>query len=412
MKKMMVNIGATVLFSLALALPAFATDKAQAKSIRLVATEGDGVTVQTNAGKDVAISENMRVFTGYTLATDQNSYAYLSLDDKKAVKMDKSTKAEIKKQGKKNKLYVSSGQVFFNVKQKLTPDESMEIVTPNMTMSIRGTSGSVVLQKTVAEDGSMIEIHVNVQLYDGSSTTQVTDPRTGQESQIQVPAGKQLDIIDFTGTHIGDVILSDLKAEDIPSDAAQEILKDDVLSKRVQTDSGITADALKKAIQAAAAKEAAQDALEEQCELNAKKKADAAKNLHHADKVDTRPTDDDDDIDDDDDDFHSIIAKPSDTPHADKIKEDKAEADLGDKVHTSDADDDDTDDDEPAINKSKPPTAATKPAEKPKAPDDKVTSPDKPEDTDEDAPDDDGEDIDDDDETVKNDAKSAIDASK
>ncbi|MEG0485863.1 MAG: FecR domain-containing protein, partial [Oscillospiraceae bacterium] len=350
MKKMMVNIGAAVLFSLALALPAFAADKAQAKSIRLVATEGDGVTVQTNAGKDVAISENMRVFTGYTLATDKNSYAYLSLDDKKAVKMDKSTKAEIKKQGKKNKLYVSSGQVFFNVKQKLTPDESMEIVTPNMTMSIRGTSGSVVLQKTVAEDGSMIEIHVNVQLYDGSSTTQVTDPRTGQESQIQVPAGKQLDIIDFTGTHDGDVILSDLKAEDIPSDAAQEILKDNVLSKRVETDSGITSDALKKAIEAAAAKEAAQKALEEQCELNAKKKADAAKNLHHADKVDTRPTDDDDDdIDDDDDDFHSIIAKPSDTPHADKIKEDKAEADLEDKVHIyqDDDDDDDVDDNKP-----------------------------------------------------------------
>ncbi|MEG2924696.1 MAG: hypothetical protein RR848_09510, partial [Oscillospiraceae bacterium] len=171
-------------------------------------------------------------------------------------------------------------------------------------------------------------------------------------------------------------------------------------------DSGITSDALKKAIEAAAAKEAAQKALEEQCELNAKKKADAAKNLHHADKVDTRPTDDDDDIDEDDDDFHSIIAKPSDTTQADKIKEDKAEADLKDKVHTSDIDDDDTDDDEPAINKPKPPTAATKPAEKPKAPEDKVVLPDKPDDKDEDVPDDDGEDIDDDDsETVKNAAK-------
>ena len=57
----------------------------------------------------------MKLYSGYTISTSAKSYAYVSLDSTKVVKLDASTKVEVRKSGSKLELLVSSGELFFNV---------------------------------------------------------------------------------------------------------------------------------------------------------------------------------------------------------------------------------------------------------------------------------------------------------
>lgn len=121
----------------------FAAESAKGKTIRLETFSGD-VEVKSGSGKEISVSEKMRVFDGYTIKTFNNSEAYLSLDDTKAVKLGMNTEVKIKKSWFSNKIVVISGELFFNVTKPLENNESLNISTSTMSMGIRGTSGSVV----------------------------------------------------------------------------------------------------------------------------------------------------------------------------------------------------------------------------------------------------------------------------
>ena len=73
----------------------FATETAKGKTIRLETYSGT-VTVSSGSGKEISVSEKMRVFDGYTVKTSNESEAYLSLDDTKAVKLGENTEIIIK----------------------------------------------------------------------------------------------------------------------------------------------------------------------------------------------------------------------------------------------------------------------------------------------------------------------------
>ena len=131
-------LAAVLCFSLA--TPALAAEKA--KTIRLIKAEGD-VTVLSSSGESLAIWEDMRLYGGTHVITAEASYAYLSLDDTKGVKLDASTDVEVRSRGRKLELLVHSGSIYFGVSAPLESDESMSIRTSTMAMGIRGTAGWV-----------------------------------------------------------------------------------------------------------------------------------------------------------------------------------------------------------------------------------------------------------------------------
>ncbi len=237
--------------------PALAADKAEAVTIRLSKTEGKGVSVTTNADKSVKLSDNMRVFNGYKILTDKASYAFFSLDDKKAVKLDKSSEVEVKKSGDKNELYLSNGQLFFNVKEKLKDNEEVNVVTSNMVMGIRGTSGVVSTANVYDRNGKLTGTITNVQIYDGIATITFTNPTTGETETISLPAGSQLVITDYTVTENGTVVVKLMVAGDIPNFAAIEIILDEELAKRIFDDWGISLENIKEMLGAILDKELA-----------------------------------------------------------------------------------------------------------------------------------------------------------
>ena len=127
-----------------MALPAAAAETAAAATLRLEKAEGT-VKVSNASGKSVTVTDGMRLYSGYTIATEKNSYAYVSLDSTKAVKLDASSKAEVEKSGKKLELKVTAGKLFFNVTAPVGQDESLNIRTSTMVTGVRGTSGWVVV---------------------------------------------------------------------------------------------------------------------------------------------------------------------------------------------------------------------------------------------------------------------------
>lgn len=93
-----------------LMLPA-AAETAAAATLRLEKAEGT-VTVSTAAGRTVSTTDGMRLYSGYVLETGTDSYAYVSLDSTKAVKLDASSRGEVSKSGKKLELKAVSGKLF------------------------------------------------------------------------------------------------------------------------------------------------------------------------------------------------------------------------------------------------------------------------------------------------------------
>ena len=138
---------------------ALAAQKAKATTLRLERTEG-AVTLRDEREKSLSLSEGMKLYSGYGLETGDASYAYVSLDDAKAVKLDAYSEAEVKASGKKLELKLLSGAVYFDVSEKLGGGESFQISTSTMTTGIRGTKGLVAFR-----DGVTV-----IELYEGEVT--------------------------------------------------------------------------------------------------------------------------------------------------------------------------------------------------------------------------------------------------
>lgn len=140
-KKMrkIINTAICLLLVLAMTVPAFAdTSQGTATTLKLEKTEGK-VNITKSAGKSVTVKDGIRLYDGYTVKTDKNSKAYVSLDQSKAIMLDASTTCSIKKSGKKLEIMLQSGTVLVNVEDKLAGDEELNIRTTNSVTGIRGT---------------------------------------------------------------------------------------------------------------------------------------------------------------------------------------------------------------------------------------------------------------------------------
>ena len=155
---------------------------AAAAVMKLSSTEGT-VSVSNKNGKNVSVIQGMKLYNGYNIGTEAASYAYISLDSTKAVKLDAVSTAEIRQKGKQLEVLLNSGNLFFNVTEPLKEDETLNIRTSTMVTGIRGTCGWV---KKINENVSVLY------LLEGVMRCQVTNPVTGETKYIELKAGQRL----------------------------------------------------------------------------------------------------------------------------------------------------------------------------------------------------------------------------
>ena len=163
-KKMrkIINTAICLLLVLAMTVPAFAdTSQGTATTLKLEKTEGK-VNITKSAGKSVTVKDGIRLYDGYTVKTDKNSKAYVSLDQSKAIMLDASTTCSIKKSGKKLEIMLQSGTVLVNVEDKLAGDEELNIRTTNSVTGIRGTIAQFTFNSTTQ--------NTEVYLFEGRTT--------------------------------------------------------------------------------------------------------------------------------------------------------------------------------------------------------------------------------------------------
>ena len=118
--------------------------EASATTMRVAGTEGT-VTVKNASGQNKSVFNNMQLYNGWTVETAAASYATLSLDSAKAIKLGAGAKVELRQNtaSKRLELFVAKGNIFFDVSEELPADQTMNIRTSNMVCGIRGTMGEV-----------------------------------------------------------------------------------------------------------------------------------------------------------------------------------------------------------------------------------------------------------------------------
>ena len=137
--------------------------EASATTMRIVETEGT-VTVKNGSGQKVSLLANMQLYNGWTVETAAASYATLSLDSARALKLGANTKIELRQNTllKNMELYVSKGNVFFDIANKLAADENLSIHTSTAICGIRGTIGEVKVLGPLWTEIYLLEGHSDV----------------------------------------------------------------------------------------------------------------------------------------------------------------------------------------------------------------------------------------------------------
>ena len=124
----------------------------ESSEMRLVRTEGT-VTLTEEDATPIPVRQDMRLFSGNVISTEEASRAGISLDEAKAVTLGALSQADIYQDGRKLVMGLQRGELYFSVSKPLDEDESFEINTSTMTMGIRGTAGYV-----SAEDDSRFSV--------------------------------------------------------------------------------------------------------------------------------------------------------------------------------------------------------------------------------------------------------------
>ena len=292
-----------------MALPAAAAETAAAATLRLEKAEGT-VKVSNASGKSVTVTDGMRLYSGYTIATEKNSYAYVSLDSTKAVKLDASSKAEVRKSGKKLELNAVSGSLFFNVTAPVDKDESLNIRTSTMVTGVRGTSGWVVVIDRFTS---------RVHLLEGTLTVTSSEPATGQMRQATITGGQTataaLNKPSQAGSQMS-LTVTNLQEKQVPGFVAVAVAENPALQGKIAAKSPLSVPAI--------IGDAWARLKNEQASANAADQ-NIQKDLNNiaADEVDQvfQNTAEDDD-DDDDDDAPSVPPQPDPTPTPDPTPSD------------------------------------------------------------------------------------------
>lgn len=206
-----------------------------ASDMRLTRTEGT-VLVTNRNGKEVGVKADMKLFHGYRITTEDISYAWMSLDTTKMAKLDCKSDAEVHQKGKNLEILLNSGNLFFNVTEKLAEDESLNIRTSTMLTGIRGTAGWAKI---------LDQWHSRIYILEGTVECSVTDPVSGQLKTAAVHSGEYADVYVYDELRKNekcDIIIKRLREEDVPGFVGAELYGDKKLCDRIKGASGLETD--------------------------------------------------------------------------------------------------------------------------------------------------------------------------
>ena len=215
-----------------LAVPVRAAEDATGAAIRLSKTEGT-VEVSKGSGKKLTLLEKMRLYSGYHVKTEEESYAWINLDNTKLLKEDAKSEVEVRKSGKKLEVNLSSGNLFFNVAEALENDETLNVSTSTMVVGVRGTSGWV-----QTEDRWKTMIY----LLEGTLLCVVSDTVTSQLKTAELHGGDVAECVVYPQDKAGDkcdIILRTFTVEDIPGFVLTELTHDMPLCDKIAEKTGM-----------------------------------------------------------------------------------------------------------------------------------------------------------------------------
>ena len=208
-------------------LPAAAADTATATTLRLAGASGT-VSITNASGKAQSVKTDMRLYSGYGIATGKASAAYISLDGTKAVKFDSSSRGSVKKSGNKLEVCLDDGALFFDVTAPLASDESLNIRTGTMVTGIRGSFGWVTRTEVVLAHGCAAVTCINPVTGETRTTELYSGEKVYYDPGSTVPGDPELKEIDF----IKEIITND----DFPAFVVEEMRKDESLQTPVIED--------------------------------------------------------------------------------------------------------------------------------------------------------------------------------
>ena len=170
--------------------------------------------------QEFAPAAGVRLAGGDRVVTKGNAVIYLTVDTKIVLRLDGNSEAVIEKSilGQKLSVKLKKGGMFYNVASQTAENESLELMTNNVSIAIRGTSGYLVADNS----------RVTHMLFDGH--IEVTD---GKHTIAQKP-GESFDTkMGPSGDMTENLYLDTFLLNEIPQSVVTEILADKALEKRI-----------------------------------------------------------------------------------------------------------------------------------------------------------------------------------
>lgn len=199
---------------------------ASANEMKLVKTEGTA-HVSDDKQQEQSIHENMNLYDGYLVGTAENSFAWMNLDFVKLLKLNESSNAVLEKDGRKLKVVLQSGDMFFCVLEELEKDESLTLETGNMSMAIRGTCG--IVRVLSGRESQLVLLEGKVTVTDTAGMVR-QDVETGQVLNLYVEDDRTANLT-----------LREIRSDDILDFAREYIYEDTRIQDKIQSGGGTTA---------------------------------------------------------------------------------------------------------------------------------------------------------------------------
>ena len=217
------SVVAVAIIVAVVAVIVFSRNDYSATTMRLLRVEGT-VSIEDSKGGVKPVIDNIRFQSGDALNTGSDGLASVGLDDTKIITLQNDSRAEFTKQGKHLELKLTKGAVFFNVTEKLQPDETFEIKTSTMTAGIRGTSGIVYADG----NGSLI-------VTDGTVEVTATNPTTGETKRAMVSGGERIKVYLYNDRQEDSVefYLDEVTEEDLSDFTLEMLVENEELLNRV-----------------------------------------------------------------------------------------------------------------------------------------------------------------------------------
>lgn len=196
---------------------------AKATTMRLLRIVGE-VTLE-DEGQLRTIIDNLRLADGNAISTADKSLASIGLDESKIINIEENSRAEFFQDGKKLKLNLTKGRLFFDVRKPLDENESLDIKSSTMMVGIRGTSGYIWIDESTGRQYLYIT--------DGHVTVEGYNPVTGKTELKEVGPGQMLTaLLNDDGT-FSTFTLESVSVDQLPTELLREFCNDQTTYERV-----------------------------------------------------------------------------------------------------------------------------------------------------------------------------------